>query len=94
MESVAILNPKLQVTGISQKTGLARIADQDILCGSVTINAPRFDIFDPRNADYVLVRVNAFSCNYRDKALIVRAAEKIVESIKRFTPHNWLPIVI
>lgn len=77
MESVAILNPKLQVTGISQKTGLARIADQDILCGSVTINAPRFDIFDPRNADYVLVRVNAFSCNYRDKALIVRAAEKM-----------------
>lgn len=59
------------------KTGFTKIANQDILCGSVTINTPRFDIFDPRNANYVLVQVNAFSCNYRDKALIIRAAEKM-----------------
>lgn len=61
----------------SQKTGCAKIANQDVICGSVTINAPRFDVSDPRNADYVLVQVNAFSCNYRDKALMVRAAEKM-----------------
>ena len=77
MESVAILNPKLQVNGISRKTGCSTIANQDVLCGSVVINAPRFDVSDSRNADYVLVQVNAFSCNYRDKALIVRAAEKM-----------------
>lgn len=39
MESVALLTPKLQVYGISQKTACSTIADQDVLCGSVVIKA-------------------------------------------------------
>lgn len=80
MKSLAILNPHVKVTGIAEEIGSAKIEKQVVHCGIVTINEPRFDSQDPRNADFVLVEVDAFSCNYRDKALIVRAAEKMEKS--------------
>ncbi len=47
-------------------------------------------VFDPRrlvNASQVLVRVDAFSCNYRDKSLIVDAAVRGVLSDQNVNRH-------
>lgn len=38
---------------------------------------PSFNSENDANKDYVLVRVNAFSCNYRDKAIILKSALKM-----------------
>jgi NADPH:quinone reductase-like Zn-dependent oxidoreductase len=45
-----------------------------VLCGLVETAEPAFDVADPATAHDVLVRVRAFSCNYRDKALILNVA--------------------
>lgn len=45
-----------------------------VLFGVVSSTAPRLDPGDPAHARSVLVRVRAFSCNYRDKALILKMA--------------------
>src|SRR4051812_16305620 len=45
-----------------------------VLLGVVAAAAPRLDAENPEHAHSVLVRVRAFSCNYRDKALILKMA--------------------
>lgn len=43
----------------------------NITIGTIELEQPSFDSGDPSNREYVLLRVNAFSCNYRDKALLL-----------------------
>lgn len=43
-------------------------------CGIIEAREPRFDPDSPEQRDHVLIRVRAFSCNYRDKSLILRMA--------------------
>ncbi|HEX5454148.1 MAG TPA: zinc-binding alcohol dehydrogenase family protein [Stellaceae bacterium] len=43
-------------------------------CGIVETRDPAFDPNDAGQRQHVLIRVRAFSCNYRDKALILRMA--------------------
>jgi NADPH:quinone reductase-like Zn-dependent oxidoreductase len=43
-------------------------------CAIIETPEPRFDPHEPNQGRHVLVRVKAFSCNYRDKALILRMA--------------------
>ena len=43
-------------------------------CGVVGTPVPTFDVTDPAFARMVRIRVRAFSCNYRDKALILQMA--------------------
>jgi NADPH:quinone reductase-like Zn-dependent oxidoreductase len=49
-------------------------------CAVVETPEPAFDERDPANARRVLVRVRAFSCNYRDKGRIFRAVEAVRET--------------
>jgi NADPH:quinone reductase-like Zn-dependent oxidoreductase len=43
-------------------------------CGIIDTPEPVFDPHDANQRQHVLIRVRAFSCNYRDKALILRMA--------------------
>ena len=47
-----------------------------VACGLVHTQDPVFDPAAPENHDQVLVKIRAFSCNYRDKALILRMATR------------------
>jgi NADPH:quinone reductase-like Zn-dependent oxidoreductase len=47
-----------------------------VLCGLIPTGEPDFDRKVPENRSRVLVRVRAFSCNYRDKGLIFRTVTK------------------
>lgn len=47
-----------------------------VLCGLIPTGEPAFKPNAPENRSRVLVRVKAFSCNYRDKALIFRTVTK------------------
>ena len=53
---------EMELDGVPVRYGLIETPD------------PSFDPDDPANADMVLLRVRAFSCNYRDRALILRMA--------------------
>jgi len=48
--------------------------------GVVRTREPDFDRTAPGNATRVLVKVTAFSCNYRDKAFILSAAAKATDN--------------
>ncbi|HET7463668.1 MAG TPA: zinc-binding alcohol dehydrogenase family protein [Longimicrobium sp.] len=64
--------PRLQPGNTSLRT--VEMDGVRVLAGVVTTAAPRLDPADPAHAHSVLVRVTAFSCNYRDKALILKTA--------------------
>jgi NADPH:quinone reductase-like Zn-dependent oxidoreductase len=51
----------------------------DVACGIVESGEPAFDR-GGEHAHFVVVRVHAFSCNYRDKSFVVRAAKHMPEN--------------
>src|SRR5689334_2308639 len=51
----------------------------DVACGIVESEDRAFDR-GGAHAHFVLVRVRAFSCNYRDKSFVVRAARYLPEN--------------
>ena len=77
MRALAIYGPMAtdgQLLDPSVET--AAIGGVSVRCGLREVDPPPFDGAAPESARQVLVRVRAFSCNYRDKALILRAATR------------------
>jgi hypothetical protein len=66
--------PKIKISGL------------DIQCAVMQAEMPDFNENFESNKDCVLVRVDYFSCNYRDKALIVKASLKIQNKQSFNTP--------
>ncbi|MBA8762306.1 quinone oxidoreductase family protein [Staphylococcus coagulans] len=54
-----------------------QIAGSQIKCGIIDVPKPNFNTYKKENEHFVLVKVDAFSCNYRDKAIILKAALKM-----------------
>lgn len=72
MKVLGIVNSSILRNEDYERIQTLRIAGTRVDLGIVEVDVPHFDAQDPRNDDYALVRVDAFSCNYRDKAIIVR----------------------
>lgn len=64
-------NGKAQVE--SGKLQSFLLNENSITCGLINAGDTNFDGALPENYDKVLVRKKAFSCNYRDKSLVVKA---------------------
>lgn len=47
-----------------------------VRCGLIETSDPQFNRSAPENQEKVLVKIKAFSCNYRDKALILKMATR------------------
>jgi NADPH:quinone reductase-like Zn-dependent oxidoreductase len=80
MKSLAICGsemPRLHPGNTS--FGELRMEGMPVLCGLVESEPPRFDPGDPAFAAMARVRVRAVSCNYRDKALILKATTRVGE---------------
>lgn len=77
MKSLAIINDRIQESLPVESTGTANISGTNITCGIVDVPRPHFDAKQEYNKDHVLVEVTAFSCNYRDKGLIIKSAKKM-----------------
>lgn len=52
------------------------IKGHPVTCGIIPTEAPRFDSRSPEFESHVLIRIRAFSCNYRDMNLIFNALKK------------------
>ena len=62
------------------------IAGTPIHCGLIELERPSFNEDASENEHFVLVKVDAFSCNYRDKAIILKAALKMQEDVNSQAP--------
>ena len=87
MKSLGIINTSLLSSDFVQHQETVDILGTKVTCGLVEVKQPAFDSSSAENLDYVLIHVDAFSCNYRDKALIVKAALRMEKD-----SHSSLPV--
>ena len=72
MLSVVALNPKNDIINKAINVVYINFGNVQIPFGLIEFEQPVFDLNDPKNDDYLLIKVNSFSCNYRDKAISFR----------------------
>lgn len=77
MRSVAVCHESLRQT-MPENRSLQTVTFDGVAvtCGLVNVPAPVFDADALENCYKVLVRITAFSCNYRDKMFILLAHDK------------------
>lgn len=75
MRQLAIIGADRSSAGIVPGTeGIFELEGVPVRVGIIETEAPHFDPEAPENANLVQFRVKAFSCNYRDRCLILNAA--------------------
>ncbi|UQS84126.1 MDR/zinc-dependent alcohol dehydrogenase-like family protein [Bombilactobacillus thymidiniphilus] len=76
MKIIGLINDKL-IPYSRCNSNPIQIAENEIKVGTLDVNKPRFDKGSYKNSGFVLIKVLSFSCNYRDKAIIVKNGNKI-----------------
>jgi len=77
MRSVVICGPELPSSAGRDAVRAVSIDGVRVPCGVIVTADRAFDRDAPANAEKVLVRVRRFSCNYRDKGFVLRAAARL-----------------
>lgn len=72
MQCVVGINPEKKEAIDYKELGEVTFGKIKIIIGIVELAQPDFDASNPDNSNYVLLRVDAFSCNYRDKSHFVQ----------------------
>lgn len=88
MRSLVAINPNKRDSLDYTKLGAVKFGQEDILFGTIELEQPFFDTENPKNHEYVLVRVTSFSCNYRDKAFLLENYHSIKDSDRLFVPFG------
>ena len=88
MLSVVALNPKHDIINKAINVVYINFGNIQIPFGLIEFEQPVFDLNDPKNDDYLLIKVNSFSCNYRDKAILVNNFEQLLRLGKPFLPFG------
>ncbi|MDI9232125.1 zinc-binding alcohol dehydrogenase family protein [Staphylococcus caprae] len=77
MKALALVNTNLVSENDVEMLPDVNIAGTPIKCAMIDVDMPSFNAKEKDNENFVLVKVNALSCNYRDKAIIVKSALKM-----------------
>jgi len=88
VRSLVAINPNKKNSSDYEKLGTVKFGQEDILFGTIELEQPDFDPENPKNHEYVLVKVTAFSCNYRDKALLLENYNSVKCSDRLFVPFG------
>lgn len=88
MLSVVVINPNHEVMNVAKKIEYIDFCGINIPFGILELQQPKFDILDEKNKDFVLVKINCFSCNYRDKAIILNNFFQLQKLNKPFLPFG------
>ncbi|KPN14192.1 hypothetical protein AKG37_08965 [Bacillus australimaris] len=88
MRSLVAVNPSNKNSMEYTELGSVKFGNIDILLGAVELEQPFFDVENPKNHEYILVRVTDFSCNYRDKAILLENYKSILNSDRLFVPFG------
>lgn len=80
MRNISICGSKLQHSlTLPNIVQAMQIEGIDVFCGLIHTEESEFDARAPKNKFKVLVKKRAFSCNYRDKSLILKTAVHVPE---------------
>ncbi|MBF7126212.1 zinc-binding alcohol dehydrogenase family protein [Pediococcus pentosaceus] len=77
MDVIGLINEGLVSTFDLEGQDTLSISDNVVNVGNLKMPRPKFDEKHDKNKDFVLVQVVAFSCNYRDKAIVVKSSNKM-----------------
>lgn len=88
MHCLVAINPNKKGSIDYKELGTVKFGPVDVVIGTVQLEQPTFDPEEPKNREYVLLRVTAFSCNYRDKSLLIANYEQIMNSDRLFVPFG------
>ncbi len=77
MRALTLVNTNIVSESDVEMLPDVNIAGTSIKCAIIDVNKPSFNSQEKNNENFVLVKVNAFSCNYRDKAIILKSALKM-----------------
>jgi len=80
MRNISICGSKLQHSlTLPNIVQAMQIDGIEVFCGLIHTEESEFDAYVPKNKFNVLVKKRAFSCNYRDKNLILKTAVHVPE---------------
>ncbi|WP_353065844.1 alcohol dehydrogenase catalytic domain-containing protein [Arcanobacterium hippocoleae] len=68
--------------------GVFNLGGKDLSVAAPNFCRPTFDVDSPNNAAYVLIKVLAFSCNYRDKGLLLNNIQLLESGACKFLPFG------
>lgn len=77
MQTFALIHPRSLDLPFVEETGALEIGGRRIPIGVVDVPEPEFDPQAEDNAHMVIVRVDAMSCNFRDKSIMMLHAEQM-----------------
>jgi len=90
MKTLALINEDFKHMPNIELLGKLTITGLNINCALVDVQKPSFNAAHSKNEGYVLLRVKAFSCNYRDKGLILKAFQKMsLDMREQATPLSF-----
>ena len=72
MRCIVGINQTKKDTIEYEELGVVQFGKVNVLIGAIELEQPDFDVEAPDNRNYVLLRVDAFSCNYRDKSHLLQ----------------------
>ncbi|MBC6308477.1 zinc-binding alcohol dehydrogenase family protein [Listeria sp. FSL L7-1582] len=88
MKTVVAINPRHEQAQKIPSLGGLSFGDTIIEFGVIQVSEPTFNIEDEANNDFVLLKVKSFSCNYRDKALLLENYISLQKYNRAFLPFG------
>lgn len=88
MRALVALNPDMLESIKYSALKSINMGGLEILLGLVDFDDPVFEREDSKNDNSVLIKVNAFSCNYRDKGILVYNYNLMRETKRLFVPFG------
>lgn len=88
MNCLVAINPNRKESIDYKYLGTVEFGPVQVILGAIELEQPVFDSEDSNNREYVLLRVKAFSCNYRDKSLLLANYDRIKTTDRLFVPFG------
>lgn len=88
MEAIVAINPKFKNSFEYENLGTVCFGNVNIPFGLIELKKPNFDKNATKNKDYVLIKVTAFSCNFRDKGILLSNYENITSKDQVYVPFG------
>ncbi|EGO5824508.1 zinc-binding alcohol dehydrogenase family protein [Enterococcus faecalis] len=88
MKALVAINPRYKNSLEFKKMETVKFGSTNVLFGLVELNQPDFDINNLQNDDYILIKVKYFSCNYRDKSILLEAYTSEKNENRLFFPFG------
>lgn len=88
MRALVALNPNIPISSGCEQLGSVKMGELEIPFGLVEFDQPEFDPNTEKNEDSVLLKVNTFSCNYRDKGMLANNFLILMKENRKFVPFG------